>query len=176
MYGVAPGSFAEYAVAKEGKLARKPANLTFAQAAVVPVSAATALRAARQDVGRARAGTVGAGARRFRRCRHLRRPAGQGPRRRGHRGVRAPRSSTSCPSLGADHVLDYSHARTSPTGPGSTTSSSTSAAARPLKRLRRALTTARDRRVRGRRGRREPDRHGQAAARRCWSRRSCASA
>ncbi len=55
VYGVAPGSFAEYAVAKEGKLARKPATLTFAQAAVVPVSAATALRAA-QDVGRVEPG------------------------------------------------------------------------------------------------------------------------
>jgi NADPH:quinone reductase-like Zn-dependent oxidoreductase len=55
VYGVAPGSFAEYAVAKEDKLARKPANLTFAQAAVVPVSAATALRAV-QDIGRLEAG------------------------------------------------------------------------------------------------------------------------
>lgn len=45
VYGVAPGSFAEYAVAKQGKLARKPANLTFAQAAVVPVSASTAMQA-----------------------------------------------------------------------------------------------------------------------------------
>src|SRR3954470_1803775 len=51
VYGVAPGSFAEYAVAQEGKLARKPAHLDFARAAVVPVSAATALRAL-QHVGR----------------------------------------------------------------------------------------------------------------------------
>ena len=42
VYGVAPGSFAEYAVAREDKLARKPANLTFEQAAVVPISALTA--------------------------------------------------------------------------------------------------------------------------------------
>ncbi|TCO44532.1 NADPH:quinone reductase-like Zn-dependent oxidoreductase [Kribbella antiqua] len=42
VYGVAPGSFAEYAVAREDKLARKPANLSFEQAAVVPVSALTA--------------------------------------------------------------------------------------------------------------------------------------
>jgi len=55
VYGVAPGSFAEYAVAKERKLARKPKNLSFAQAAVVPVSAATALRAV-EDVGHLRAG------------------------------------------------------------------------------------------------------------------------
>ncbi len=51
VYGIAPGSFAEYAVAPEAKLARKPANLGFAQAAVVPVSAGTALQAL-QDVGR----------------------------------------------------------------------------------------------------------------------------
>ncbi|HEY0644373.1 MAG TPA: NAD(P)-dependent alcohol dehydrogenase [Nocardioides sp.] len=45
VYGVAPGSFAEYAVASEDKLARKPASLTFAQAAVLPISAGTALQA-----------------------------------------------------------------------------------------------------------------------------------
>ena len=45
VYGVAPGSFAEYAVGPENKLAHKPANLTFAQAAVVPISAGTALQA-----------------------------------------------------------------------------------------------------------------------------------
>jgi NADPH:quinone reductase-like Zn-dependent oxidoreductase len=55
VYGVARGSFAEYAVAKESKLARKPANLTFAQAAVAPVSGVTALRAV-QDVGHLEAG------------------------------------------------------------------------------------------------------------------------
>ena len=37
VYGVAPGAFAEYAVTREDKLARKPVNLTFAQAATVPV-------------------------------------------------------------------------------------------------------------------------------------------
>ena len=35
------GSFAEYTVARADKLARKPANVTFQQAAVVPVSALT---------------------------------------------------------------------------------------------------------------------------------------
>jgi NADPH:quinone reductase-like Zn-dependent oxidoreductase len=55
VYGVAPGSFAEYAVARENKLARKPGHLSFAQAAVVPVSAGTALQALR-DAGRVRAG------------------------------------------------------------------------------------------------------------------------
>jgi NADPH:quinone reductase-like Zn-dependent oxidoreductase len=45
VYGVAPGSFAEFAVTGEGKLAHKPADLTFAEAAVVPISAGTALQA-----------------------------------------------------------------------------------------------------------------------------------
>jgi NADPH:quinone reductase-like Zn-dependent oxidoreductase len=51
VYGISRGSFAEYAVAREGKLARKPANVSFEQAAVVPVSALTALQAL-TDVGR----------------------------------------------------------------------------------------------------------------------------
>jgi NADPH:quinone reductase-like Zn-dependent oxidoreductase len=55
VYGVAPGSFAELAVGKERKLARKPASLSFAQAAVVPVSAGTALRAV-EHFGRLEAG------------------------------------------------------------------------------------------------------------------------
>jgi NADPH:quinone reductase-like Zn-dependent oxidoreductase len=55
VYGIAPGSFAEYAVGRDDKLARKPVNLSFAQAAVVPVSAGTALRAL-IDVGRLQAG------------------------------------------------------------------------------------------------------------------------
>jgi NADPH:quinone reductase-like Zn-dependent oxidoreductase len=45
VYGAASGSFAEYAVAREDKLAPKPVNLSFAEAAAVPVSAGTALRA-----------------------------------------------------------------------------------------------------------------------------------
>lgn len=55
VYGIAPGSFAEYVAAREDKLAGKPVNLSFAQAAVVPVSAGTALQAL-LDVGRLEAG------------------------------------------------------------------------------------------------------------------------
>jgi NADPH:quinone reductase-like Zn-dependent oxidoreductase len=44
VYGISRGSFAEYAVALEDKLARKPVNTSFEQAAVVPVSALTALQ------------------------------------------------------------------------------------------------------------------------------------
>lgn len=55
VYGVGRGSFAEYAVAAEDKLAPKPASLSFEQAAVVPISAGTALQAL-TDRGRVEAG------------------------------------------------------------------------------------------------------------------------
>ncbi|MDQ3974008.1 MAG: NAD(P)-dependent alcohol dehydrogenase [Actinomycetota bacterium] len=47
--GICEGSFAEYACAREDKLAPKPANLTFEQAAAVPISAPTALQALRDQ-------------------------------------------------------------------------------------------------------------------------------
>ena len=50
VFGIANGSFAEFASASEAKLARKPANLTFEQAAVSTVSGITALQAL-TDVG-----------------------------------------------------------------------------------------------------------------------------
>lgn len=55
VFGISSGSFAEYAVARENKLARKPTNATFEHAAAVPVSALTALQGLR-DVGRLRQG------------------------------------------------------------------------------------------------------------------------
>jgi NADPH:quinone reductase-like Zn-dependent oxidoreductase len=51
VFGISRGSFAEYAAVLEDKLAHKPANLTFEQAAVVPISGGTALQALR-DSGR----------------------------------------------------------------------------------------------------------------------------
>ncbi|MDQ4069938.1 MAG: NAD(P)-dependent alcohol dehydrogenase [Actinomycetota bacterium] len=47
VFGTGTGSFAEFSVAKPGRLAPKPANLTFEQAAAVPGSATTALQAVR---------------------------------------------------------------------------------------------------------------------------------
>jgi NADPH:quinone reductase-like Zn-dependent oxidoreductase len=47
VFGIAEGSFAEYARAREDKLAPKPKNLTFEQAAAVPISASTALQGLR---------------------------------------------------------------------------------------------------------------------------------
>jgi len=55
VYGVARGSYAEYAAAHEDKLARKPANVSFEEAAVVPVSGLIAQRGL-VDVGHLKAG------------------------------------------------------------------------------------------------------------------------
>ena len=49
VYGTCDGSFAPYARARASRLAPKPANLSFAQAAAVPVSALTALQAMRDQ-------------------------------------------------------------------------------------------------------------------------------
>ena len=54
MFGTCDGSFAEYACADEAKVASKPVNLTFEQAAAVPVSALTALQGLR-DKGQVQA-------------------------------------------------------------------------------------------------------------------------
>jgi NADPH:quinone reductase-like Zn-dependent oxidoreductase len=51
--GEARGSFAEVAVAEAGKLVRKPARLSFEEAAAVPVSGVTALQAMRKAQVRA---------------------------------------------------------------------------------------------------------------------------
>lgn len=48
VYGTCGGSFASYARAQAGRIAPKPANLSFEQAAAVPVSALTALQAVRR--------------------------------------------------------------------------------------------------------------------------------
>jgi NADPH:quinone reductase-like Zn-dependent oxidoreductase len=50
VYGTTNGSFAEYVAADVAKVARKPANLTFEEAAAVPVSGGTAIQAVR-DAG-----------------------------------------------------------------------------------------------------------------------------
>ena len=105
VYGVAPGSFAEYAVGPENKLARKPANLTFAQAAAVPISAGTALQALR-DVGKVRAGqtvlVIGASGGVGSYAVQLAKVFGAQVT-----GVASAAKADFVTSLGADHVLDY---------------------------------------------------------------------
>jgi NADPH:quinone reductase-like Zn-dependent oxidoreductase len=106
VYGVAPGSFAEYAVARQGNLARKPVNLSFAQAAVVPVSAGTALQAL-VDVARVQAGqsvlVVGASGGVGTYAVQLAKAFGAEVT-----GVCSTAKLDLVTSLGADHVIDYS--------------------------------------------------------------------
>ena len=49
VFGMSRGSYAEFAAVAEDKLARKPAGITFEQAAVVPISGGTALQALRDS-------------------------------------------------------------------------------------------------------------------------------
>ena len=55
VFGARDGAFAEYVCAREDRVVMKPANLTFEQAAAVPVAAITALQALR-DKGQVRPG------------------------------------------------------------------------------------------------------------------------
>src|SRR6266480_7963480 len=55
VFGIARGSFAEYAIAREAKLARKPVALSYAQAAALAVSGLTALQGLR-DAGHVQTG------------------------------------------------------------------------------------------------------------------------
>jgi NADPH:quinone reductase-like Zn-dependent oxidoreductase len=55
VFGIGKGAFAEYAVAPANKLAPKPANLTFEQAAALAISGLTALQALR-DVAKVQPG------------------------------------------------------------------------------------------------------------------------
>jgi NADPH:quinone reductase-like Zn-dependent oxidoreductase len=81
VFGACGGAFAEYACARADEVAPKPANLTFEQAAAVPISACAALHGLR-DVGGIQAGQkvliIGASGRSrcsSPRCSERRRPA-----------------------------------------------------------------------------------------------------
>jgi len=104
VFGVAPGSFAEYAAAREDKLVRKPANLTFEQAAVVPVSATVALQAL--DAGGVRSGqrvlVTGASGGVGSYAVQLAKALGAHVT-----GVCSTAKADLVRSLGADHVIDY---------------------------------------------------------------------
>jgi NADPH:quinone reductase-like Zn-dependent oxidoreductase len=105
VFGISRGSFAEYAVALEDKLAVKPAKLTFEQAAVVPVSGLTALQALR-DAGRVEAGqrvlVIGASGGVGSYAVQLAKAFGAHVT-----GVSSTAKTDLVRSLGADHVIDY---------------------------------------------------------------------
>jgi NADPH:quinone reductase-like Zn-dependent oxidoreductase len=105
VFGWCEGSFAEYASVPEGQLALKPANLSFEQAAAVPISGFAALQALR-DTGRVQPGQqvviIGAsgGVGSF---------AVQIAKAFGAQvtGVCSTKSLDLVRSIGADHVIDY---------------------------------------------------------------------
>jgi NADPH:quinone reductase-like Zn-dependent oxidoreductase len=118
VFGVGRGAFAEYTVGREDKLARKPVNASFQQAAALAVSAATAVQAL-VDVGHVMAGqsvlVIGAsGASAATQCRWRRREVRTSP------ACAALRSSTwSDPSVPT--TSSTTPGRTSPTAPAPTT-------------------------------------------------------
>jgi NADPH:quinone reductase-like Zn-dependent oxidoreductase len=136
VYGTVEGSFAELACASATKLARKPGNLTFEQAAAVPISGMTALVAV-HDRGRVvpgqRALVIGAGG-------GVGSFAVQLAKARGAHvtGVCSSSKVELVRRIGADDVIDY--AREDPTD-GSRTYDVVmdTAGRRPLSQLRRAL-------------------------------------
>jgi NADPH:quinone reductase-like Zn-dependent oxidoreductase len=107
VFGIGKGSFAQFAAAKESKLARMPTNLRFDQAAAIAVSGLTALQGL-CDAGRVDAGQrvliIGAsgGVGTF---------AVQIAKAMGATvtGVCSSAKVDLVRSLGADHVIDYQH-------------------------------------------------------------------
>ena len=139
VFGTGEGSFAEYARARPDKLARKPASLTFGQAAVVAVSGLTALQGLR-DAGCLQPGQrvlitgASGGVGTF---------AVQIAKALGAQvtGVCSTAKADLVTSIGADHVLDYTR---DDFGDGSRRYDLILdiAGNSPLARLRRALTPA----------------------------------
>ncbi|MEU1204970.1 NAD(P)-dependent alcohol dehydrogenase [Nocardia sp. NPDC005825] len=105
VFGTVPGSFAEFAAAPAAKLQPKPADLSFEQAAALPISGTTALTGLR-DAGRIEAGQrvliIGASGG----VGHL---AVQLAKHDGAEvtGVCSGASAAFVTGLGADHVIDY---------------------------------------------------------------------
>ena len=106
VFGTCEGSFAEFVCAKEKLVARKPANLTFEEAAAAPISAVTALQAVR-DAGQVTAGqkvlVIGAGGGVGSFAVQLAKAFGAEVT-----GVCSNGKMDLVRSLGADHVIDYS--------------------------------------------------------------------
>jgi len=138
VFGMCNGSFAEYACVKQDACARKPANLTFEQAAVVPTSAFTALQGLRNH-GKAHAGQrvliIGAAGGVGSYAVQLAKVFGAEVT-----GVCSTTKLDLVRSIGADHVIDYTRDDFAATDQRYDVILDT-AGARPLSHLRRALST-----------------------------------
>jgi NADPH:quinone reductase-like Zn-dependent oxidoreductase len=138
VYGTSSrGTFAEYVVAAPKRLAPKPRNLSFEQAAAVPISGVTALESVR-DGGRVKAGqrvlVVGAAGGIGAFAVQIARSFGATVT-----GVCGPGKVDLVRSLGADDVIDYTRAEVDRDGPVYDVVIDL-AGTRPLPLLRRALT------------------------------------
>jgi NADPH:quinone reductase-like Zn-dependent oxidoreductase len=137
VYGTSErGTYAEYAAAAEGRLSAKPANLSFEQAGVTPISGVTALQGVR-DCGQVKAGQhvlvigaaggVGSFAVQIAKAFDARVTA-----------VCGPTKAELARSLGADDVIDYTREEIDRSGQRYDVVIDT-AGNRPLSLLRRAL-------------------------------------
>jgi NADPH:quinone reductase-like Zn-dependent oxidoreductase len=138
VFGTCSASFAEYAATEPDKLARMPANVSFEQAAAVPVSGVTALQALR-DRGRVKAGqhvlVIGASGGVGTFAVQIAKALGANVT-----GVSSTQKLDLVRSLGADHVIDYTH--TDITSDGRRYDVVLDIGGnRPLSRLRRVLTS-----------------------------------
>ena len=105
VFGVAPGSLAEYAWAREHRVALKPAGISYGEAAAIPVAAITALQSLR-DTGKLKAGQTvlingasgGVGTYGVQIAKALGAEV---------TAVCSGRNAELVRSLGADHVIDY---------------------------------------------------------------------
>ena len=137
VFGICNGSFAEYAMARSDKIAPKPANLTFEQAAVVPTSGFAALQAVR-DKGKVQPGQkvliIGAGGAVGTFAVQIAKAFGAHVT-----GVCSTSKVDLVRSLGADEVIDYTRDDFAETGQRYDLILDT-AGARSVPHLRRALT------------------------------------
>ncbi|HWM50439.1 MAG TPA: NAD(P)-dependent alcohol dehydrogenase, partial [Thermoplasmata archaeon] len=115
VFGTCPGGFAEYASAREDRLALKPTNRSFEESAAVPVAAFTALQGLR-DSGRIRAGqkvlvngaSGGVGTFAVQIAKSFETEV---------TGVCSTRNLEMVRSIGADHVIDYTQEDFTRSGP-----------------------------------------------------------
>lgn len=136
VFGTGIGSFAELALAKAGKISRRPPGLTFEAAAALPVSGTTALQAVR-DAGKVRPGqrvmVIGAGG-------NVGSFAVQLAAELGARvtGVASGGKADLVTALGAEKFIDYTRESLTSAGPHDVVIDT--AGNRPLRDLRALLT------------------------------------